>query len=120
MKTLPFTDEDGRMWLVGLPDDAPDSDAHKGIRIAPPSLTSLDLPQEVEIRLHNQLFARRLFTRKDVRARLSHVFGALQAAYKVDTGRIVQLYSQEGVKDGRRSVKLTPKKQVARRPRGGG
>ena len=96
MRFASYTDEDGRNWAVELPDDAPDSDAPKGLPLGPPSLESLGLPLEQEVRLHNALFARQLFTAKDVLNKRQNVFGAVQAAFKVDTEKVYQLYNSVG------------------------
>ena len=75
-----------------MPDGLPDSDANMGLPIGPPDLAPLGFPEEVEVRLHNQLFARRLLTAPDVLRHRKEVFAALQAAFRVDTDRIVALY----------------------------
>ena len=93
MKIVSYEDSKGRMWATRLPDDAPEEDAPMGIPLGPPPLESLALPEETEIRLHNQLFSRRLFTEKDVKTRISDVVGALQAALAVDAGAIISLYN---------------------------
>ncbi len=94
MRRAFYTDEDGRHWAVELPDGSPDSDAPMGLPLGPPSLTLLGLPKEVEIRLHNALFDRQLFTREDIRLKRQAVFGAVQAAFKVDTEKVVQAYNR--------------------------
>lgn len=78
-----------------LPEGVPDSDASMGMPLGPPSLESLGLPEEQEVRLHNQLFDRRLYTRQDAQRRRQDIMGALFAAFKVDAQRIVDLYGQE-------------------------
>lgn len=75
-----------------LPNDVPEEQAVKGIPIGPPSLEPLGLPVAFDVALHNQLFHRKLFTPRDVRLRRRDVMSAIQAALKVDTERIVQLY----------------------------
>lgn len=92
MREATHIDVDGRHWLVGLPDDASDRDSALGLHIGPPPLDELGLPKETEIRLHNQLFARKLFRLSDVKARRLEVFAALQAAFKVDVERVASLY----------------------------
>ncbi len=97
MRQTSYTDEDGRQWAVNLPDGAPEADTALGIPVGPISLAPLNLPLDVEVRLHNQLFARRIFSEADVKGRRADIFGALQAAFRVDTGKIAQLYlAQEG------------------------
>jgi hypothetical protein len=90
-----YEDEDGFLWLVAIPDDAPDSAASMGVPIGPPDLSSLNLPLETARRLNLQLHARGLFTAKDLRKRHHEIFAALQAALRVDTTTIVNLYLEE-------------------------
>lgn len=113
MRQASYEDAKGRKWAVLLPDDATEADAPMGIPLGPPSLESLDLPEEVEVRLHNQLFERRLFTVADIKARRQDIFGALQATLKVDIARIAALYTEEG-KDGKRQ-KVEPKQKSKKR-----
>ena len=94
MRQTSYTDEEGRQWAVQLPDGIPDSDATLGIPLGPPSLAPLGLPLDVEVRIHNQLFGRRLFTLRDVKARRMDILGALQAALKVDIVAIAHLYRE--------------------------
>lgn len=110
MRQASYEDARGRKWAVLLPEGAPDVDAPMGLRLGPPSLESLDLPEDVEVRLHNQLFERGLFTEADIKTRRQHIFGALQATFKVDTGRIVALYKEEG-KDGEKQEAAVKTKQ---------
>lgn len=98
MREVTYTDERGRQWLVQIPDRAPDSDASMGIVVGPPSLESLELPEEFEIRLHNALYARNLFREGDVRRRRPEVVGALMVAFRLTAGRIVELYSSQASK----------------------
>lgn len=95
MKDVDYVDDSGRAWRVRVPDDCPVDRYHEGIPIGPPALTRLELPEEVEVRLHNQLHGRRLFTRRDVMRRPQDVFGALQATFRVDMQRIQLLYLEE-------------------------
>jgi hypothetical protein len=81
------------MTRVQLPKDAPDSEASRGVVLGPPSVDSLSLPEDISVRLHNQLHARQLFSMSDVRRRRQDVLGALMAALKVDVERVVQLYN---------------------------
>ena len=108
MKQSSYVDEEGRYYAVLLPNGTGEEDAAKGLPLGPPSLEALGLPEEVEIRLHNQLFSRRIFTEKDVRKRRIDVFGALQAAFKVDTERIVQIYLAQEVKGNARRPGFKP------------
>ena len=95
MKRVSYTDRAGRQWATMLPDGKPDSDASTGIPLGPPSLEALKLPKEIEVRLHNQLCGRRLFTFKDMKTRRTEILGALQAALRVDIVAIAALYRVE-------------------------
>ncbi len=86
-----YTDDTGRMWAVLIPDDH-DADPSMGIPIGPPDLTGLYLPEETAVRLHNQLFARGILTKADLKSKQRELFAALQAAYKVDIAKVTQMF----------------------------
>ncbi len=88
---IDWQDNDGLWWVVRVPADQAD-DGAMGIPIGPPDVSGLDLPEPVRRRLHNQLFQRRLITRRDLRGRTREVFAALQAAYRVDVTAVTALY----------------------------
>lgn len=92
MREVTYEDKKGRLWRVLIPDTAPDSAAAMGVVIGPPSLDELDLPKDLAVKLHNQLFHRRLFTLADAERRRADVLGAFQAALKVDVQRVIDLY----------------------------
>ncbi len=108
MNQSSYVDEQGRYHAVLLPNGTNEKDAAKGLPLGPPSLESLGLPEEVETRLHNELFARKLFTGKDVRKRRIDVFGALQAALKVDIEKVVQIYLVQEVTSDVRNPGFPP------------
>lgn len=89
MRETSFTDERGRRWAVLLPEGLPEIDASLGLPLGPPSLEGLGLPPEIEVRLHNELFNRRIFTERDAKTRRADIFGALQHALRVDIGKII-------------------------------
>jgi hypothetical protein len=91
MREVTYIDPDGRMWAHLLPDDLPDSDAEVGLPLGPPPLAALGLAIDVEVRLHNQLFHRRIFTEADARRRSGDVLLAITAAFKVDVKRVIDL-----------------------------
>jgi len=95
LREISYTDKRGRRFKVLLPEEAPDSMAARGIPVGPPSLKELGLPPEIEVRLHNQLHDRGLFTARDVKTRPQDVMGALMAALKVDKQRLVAVYTAE-------------------------
>lgn len=93
MKTLDYLDpNDGRMYRVMLPDGAPDTHASMGIRLGPPDLSGLGLPDALADRLHRELWVRGLITAGDVARRPDELRHSLQAALKVDALRIAELY----------------------------
>lgn len=92
MKEASYTDEKGRKWATQLPDNAVDVDAEMGIPLGPPSLEGLHLPEELEVRLHNQLFARRIFTHSQAESNKLGIQAAMQAVLKLDILHIVTIY----------------------------
>lgn len=98
LRNVEYEDTDGRKFLRGLPEGVPDTQAVIGVPIGPPSLLDLGLPLDVEVRLHNQLYARGLFTEDDVRQRIGEVQSALMVAYRTDVQRILLIY--HGADDG--------------------
>ena len=86
-----YEDESGRWWKVRVPEGAT-TPVSMGIPVGPPDISELNLPDDVGVRLHNQLFNRGLFTRDDLRGRGREVQAALQAAYRVDAVAVTALY----------------------------
>lgn len=85
-----YEDDDGYWWRVRVPPDC--EDPSMGIPVGPPDLTALGLPPDLQRRLHNQLHARGLFTRRNLRGRMPEVLAALQATYKTDAQAVTALY----------------------------
>lgn len=94
MKRVVKTDQHGRWTAVYLPDDAPESDAYMGIPLGPPSLDSLGLPEEIQTRLHNELYVRGIYSIRDATASRKDIVGALMAALRIDVERITDIYRQ--------------------------
>lgn len=92
MRFATWQDPEGRRWRTLVPEGAPDADASLGIPAGPPDLSSLGLPEDIEVRLHNALFERRLFDWTDVRKHGGDVTVAMQSALKLDVQRILLLY----------------------------
>lgn len=92
MKYVTYTDPQGRNWRRRLPDYAGEFQAEVGVPDGPPSLEDLGLPEEIEIALHNQLFYRGIFTKREAVRQRSEIVNALMAALKLDAQRIVDLY----------------------------
>lgn len=94
MRKTKYTDALGRVHATLLPDDAPDSEASMGLLLGPPTLTSLNLPIDIEVRLHNELAARELYSIGDVRKRRQDVLSALLATLKLDVQSIIDVYQE--------------------------
>lgn len=92
LRTVSYTDAEGRRWAAELPDGVPDSDAQVGVPIGPPSLADLGLPLDIEVAIHNQLFDRGILTERDIQRRLNEVPSAIAAALRVDANRIAAIY----------------------------
>lgn len=86
------TDAKGRRTQVWVPQDAPEAMAAFGQLVGPPSLASLNLPEEIEIRLHNALHDRGFLTLKDLRANRMGVIAAIQSALRVDAETLEALF----------------------------
>lgn len=83
----------GRKYLVGLPEGV--ENINLGIPLGPPDIMDdLGIPEPMATRLHNQLFARKLFTLVDIRRRPSEVQAAIQSALRLDAARIVTAYAE--------------------------
>jgi len=82
----------GKKYKAEVPADAPKNTWQFGLIKGPPDMSSLGLPPSIEVRLHNELFARGLITGRDVKKRAHDVQGALQAALKIDATTILNLY----------------------------
>lgn len=97
MRETSYTDTEGRQWMVLLPDGVPDAHAHMGLPIGPPSVESLGLPPEAAVRLHNQLFERRIFTARQARGDVAGILAAVRAALRVSAEDVIALYEQGAI-----------------------
>lgn len=90
--TKEYKDDEGRWWVVAVPEG--ETDLAMGIPIGPPDLSGLNLPLNIEVRLHNQLWSRGLITAKDIRGPNGsrEVFAALQSALKVDVASVTSQF----------------------------
>src|SRR5688572_20078153 len=90
--------EEGRKLEFFLPEVA--DDVAKGIPLGPPSLEELELPKEIEIQLHNELFHRGILTGRDALRNRNQLIAAVQSALKVDAERVLQAYVGKDYKNG--------------------
>ena len=86
----------GRHTARVVPDDSNEKTWNAGIVVGPPDLSDLGLPEEVTIRLHNELFNRGIIRRSDARPKRAEIHAALMAALRVDAERIITLYEEQG------------------------
>lgn len=83
------------MWLVELPDGVPDSEAAEGVPVGPPPVAdALGLPEPFATRLHNELYARKLWRLRDVQRRPADVQAAIVAALRLDVTTVVSKYAE--------------------------
>lgn len=92
LRRTTFTDPDGRIKAVLLPEEVPDSEASRGVPIGPPDLSALGWPKDIEVRLHNELFYRGILTPTDALKRRGEIASAIQASLKLDTEAVVVQY----------------------------
>ena len=90
---IKYEDEEGRKFLVELPEECQDM-PENGIRIGPPELDELGWPIELEVKMNNQLFDRKLFTEADVRRRPKDIVAAYWAVLRTDVLKIRSLYKE--------------------------
>jgi len=99
IKRVDFKGEDGRWFRVEVPLECPEEEYKFGIIIGPPdldfALQERGWPEDLRIRLHNQLFSRKLFTYRDVARHPQDLEGALKSVLKMDMGKLQELYRQE-------------------------
>lgn len=86
-------ERDGFKWKVMVPYDAPEEMYAAGVVLGPPNLSVLSLPVDIERKINNELFARGLITKGDVRMRSADVLGAITSALKLDANKIMDQYT---------------------------
>jgi hypothetical protein len=97
LREVSWTDAFGRHWATLIPIDEPDSAARTGLPLGPVPLDGLNLPLPFEVALHNELFARRLFTFADASARdgRQRLQEAIAAAVKIGAHELYEHYRRE-------------------------
>lgn len=95
MKEVRYTDNRGMVHVTLLPDNAPESDAPRGLFVGPPDLRPLGLPPATEKRLNRQLVDRGLLSAADVASRSHELAAAVMAAYRADAQALMALYFPE-------------------------
>lgn len=82
-----YEDDTGRLWTMLIPQH--ETNVALGIPVGPPDTSELGLPEDVAVRLHNQLNQRRLFTFDDGRHKINEIEAALKAALRVDVMKVL-------------------------------
>lgn len=120
MRSVDWTDETGRVWRSLLPDGAVEESAPHYSPIGPVDTTSVGLPEEHAIRLHNELHRRSLWSWREVRHRRQDLEAAVRAALGVTTDSVIALYYtdwQQGVEEKEKAaVPVKPAAAVPRPP----
>lgn len=80
----------GRNYYVLVPDR--ESNTARGIVTGPPDLSDLNLPTEVEARLHEELFVRGIKNKRIAMRKRQEVYAALQSAFAVNVDKVVECY----------------------------
>lgn len=92
-KVVDYTAPDGRKYKVLIPENSPPSAASRGVILGPTKrLEDLGLPEEVLVKLHNELFARNLISYSDVANNMRDVVSAIQHTFTVDAQLIAEIY----------------------------
>lgn len=92
VKRVVFLDRRGRKYTAEIPEEVPDIEAYRGAIVGPPDVVEvLGLPEPVATEVHNALHDRGVLTTADAK-RPGIVFGALQAALKMDQFKIISAY----------------------------
>lgn len=94
MEIIEYEAPDGRLYRRGVPEGAPPERASVGVPLGPPDLDALGLPDELNKRLHNELYHRGIFTVDDARRRRADVQTAIRAALKLNVSRILAIYEE--------------------------
>ena len=96
MKEVEYKDKRGRKFLVRMPDDGNEKEAHMYPVVGPQiDVDSLKIPKALATKLHNQLYERKLFTASDVQKRFDELKAAWQAVLNCDVQAIHAAYQQE-------------------------
>lgn len=93
MREVVYTDSIGRKFLKLIPNNAPDDHAMYGVLVGPPEL-HIELPESIHVRLHNELFARKIFTMRDVRRRREDIMSIVRNLFRLDCEVIAQCYKE--------------------------
>lgn len=106
MREVEYIDARGRHYKVLLPDEVSDAEAPQGIPVGPPDVVDeAGIPEPQATRVHNELFARGIFTAANARRHPAELQAALLAALKVDATMLYQAFAalEDAVRDVRKS-----------------
>jgi hypothetical protein len=97
LREVSWTDAFGRRWATQIGANEPDSAASSGLPVGPIPLDELALPLWFEVKLHNELFKRRIFTFVEASARggRERLQEAVRAAVKIGALELYEHYRRE-------------------------
>lgn len=99
MKAVTYIDDKGRKWRRWLPEKESEDRAYMGVPAGPVSLDkyaeSVGMPEDIQTRLHNELFDREIFTKYDAVKRRNEVINAFTAVFKLDAQAIIDLFPSD-------------------------
>lgn len=107
MRDVEYTDPRGRKYRVYLPEGEPVERAPMGIPIGPPDVVeTLGIAEPFATRLHNELYARGLFTADIARRKPTELQAAIMSAAKVDAQTVYKAFveTEEAVRAARANV----------------
>lgn len=90
MLDVTYVDSKKRKFRVTLPDG--EINPEHGLFIGPPFLDDLDLPEDVQIKLHNELFERGIITLQDAIKNRTAVEQAIRVALRLSVEKILGVY----------------------------
>lgn len=97
-KQVDWTDERGMKHRVTLPSRANNDSAPRGILVGPPDLSTLRLPEDIEVKLSNELASRGLFQYSDISRHRDQAQAAILASIRLDVDLLMAAYFNQNSK----------------------
>lgn len=107
LKRASYIDAEGRKKVVLIPEEAGQEQVEMGIPVGPPSLADLNLPEELEVRLNNELVNRGILTPIEALRNRTEISLAIQSALKLDVDKIIKMYTGPDFKNAKPARELT-------------
>lgn len=116
LKRATYRDETGKFKVTLIPADELEENADRGVPVGPPDLGELGLPEEIEVRLNNELYYRGILTAQDALKHRSDIMSALQATLKLDVESVIHQYVGKDYRNVRKEEPVTNPGQPVRTP----